>query len=262
MNKFKTYAGTQPIYLGDIDFMQDAEKAMLTALARSLANSSSDTVKAILQGVKITQQSSDQLWITAGIVVLDGEVLPVPGQIISASASDTLYFHVESTMSGSRTFKDGVSRDCYESRHAIVNTTSSGGIPVSSVPRLYHRPDDFNCLSDSGTGQIRSGQLYRRNGFWFLDLNFEIGATVTTITGSTTFSSGITNEIYDDINVISTIPALINIRNKNVYAHVILSISKGSNRDVTVTIQNAEEIVSFAADQMGDLSVMLIPSYN
>lgn len=260
MNNFKTYAGTQPIYLGDIDFMQDAEKAMLTALARSLANSSSDTVKAILQGVELTQQSSDELRISAGIVVLNGEILLVPDQIISASASDTLYFHVESTMSGSRTFMDGVRRDCYEARRAIVNTTSSGGIRVSSVPRLYHRPNDFDCASQ-GSDSIVSGKLYRRNGFWFLDLYFEFAPQTTTISGSITFTEGITVDIFNDIKVLTYIPAIINVRYSNTYAMAMLAISmNAADRSVTITINNATAIPSSENTEHGDMNVMLIPA--
>lgn len=162
MNKILTFPGTQPIYLGDVDFMQNAGGSLSTALARALANADSDTFSAILQGVEITALSSEQVQYGDGIVALNGEILPVTGDTISISSSAPLYFHIVSVLSGSRTFKDGVSRDCYETRSVIVNGVSEGGIAVASVPRLYHRPDDVIYSFDSP-----SSAVYRKNGFWF-----------------------------------------------------------------------------------------------
>lgn len=258
MNKFLTFAGTQPVYLGDIDFMQNASAAMLTALARALVDSGNDNVNAILQGVNISRTSSEQAQYTSGIVVLNGEILPVAGGVI-ASDNDNFYFHVVYAMSGNRTFKDGVSRDCYETRSVIINTTSSGGINVRNVPRLFHRPDNFGCQGGAATGVIQSGRLYRRNGFWFVYLVLEFAPGEAPYSGEITFSEGITAEILGDISLIPSFPCLFNIGYSSTNGHALLSFQKGTN-NLTLTITDFPTITVGGSSLVGYVSTMLIPN--
>ena len=168
MNKFLTFAGTQPVYLGDIDFVQNAAGAAFTQLARALMNSVSDSMNAILQGVDITRISNSEVSYSAGVVVINGEILPVAGETISSGVSDELYFHVVSVLSGDRTFKDGNTHECYDTRSAVLNTVSSGGVALSSVER-FQVNDDAVYTDGNGEGIAVSGKLIRKNGFWFAE---------------------------------------------------------------------------------------------
>ena len=170
MNKFLTFAGTQPVYLGDIDFVQNAAGAAFTQLARALMNSVSDSMNAILQGVDITRISNSEVSYSAGVVVINGEILPVAGETISAGVSDELYFHVVSVLSGDRTFKDGNTHECYDTRSAVLNTVSSGGVALSSVER-FQVNDDAVYTDGNGEGIAVSGKLIRKNGFWFIEFS-------------------------------------------------------------------------------------------
>lgn len=174
MNKFLTFAGTQPVYLGDIDFMQAAAANAVKQLGRSLMDADSDTFNAILQGVEL-QWNSSTLTITPGVVVLNGELLPFEGVTLEAPVS--LYFHLESTLSGERTFKDGDSHKCHETRKAIVNTTSTDGISFYDVPRL-HKLDDRTYNGSIIVGSIAtSAKLKYKNGFYFLQLDMVVPAS-------------------------------------------------------------------------------------
>ena len=166
MNKFLTFAGSQPVYLGDIDFMQNAAGAAFTQLVRALMDSADGTLNAILQGVE-SNTNGNNVTISPGVVVLNGEVLPFEGTTINPPS--TLYFHVESTLSGERTFKDGNTHDCYETRKAIINTTSEGGILFTSVPRYHVPSDDKVYVQTSVTGFVTDAKLVRKSGLWFLD---------------------------------------------------------------------------------------------
>ena len=169
MNKFLTFAGTQPVYLGDVDFLQNAARAAFTQLARALMNSGSNSMNAILQGVDITRiRLTKRVSYSAGVVVINGEILPVAGGTITAEPSDVLYFHVVSALSGERTFKDQSVHQCYDTRSVVINNVSTDGIAVDSVGRLNRSDDDVYIDSD-GSGIALSGKLIRKNGFWFVE---------------------------------------------------------------------------------------------
>lgn len=255
MNKFLTFPGTQPIYLGDIDFMQNAGGSLSTALARALANADSDTFSAILQGVEITALSSEQVQYGDGIVALNGEILPVTGDTISISSSAPLYFHIVSVLSGSRTFKDGVSRDCYETRSVIVNGVSEGGIAVASVPRLYHRPEDVDYIHDSPLSR-----LFRRNGFWFFELRYDYTGTSSAGFSASATIPDIPAEDLSSIPV-GSFPAIVTdgddseLTSFRVMCNV--SINAGQSR-ATVQI-TAIETVTLSGSGVQRLTVMLFP---
>lgn len=171
MNKFLTFAGTQPVYLGDIDFMQAAADNAVKQLAKALMDADSDSFNAILQGVEL-QWDSSTLTITPGVVVLNGELLPFEGVTLVSPVS--LYFHVESTLSGERTFKDGESHKCHDTRKAIINSTSAGGTSLSSVPRLHTPSDDRVYNYAAIGGYITDAKLTKKSGFWFLEIAADI----------------------------------------------------------------------------------------
>ncbi|MBO5595791.1 MAG: hypothetical protein J6M31_01835 [Bacteroidales bacterium] len=170
MNKFLTFAGVQPVYLGDIDFIQNAASDIFSQLAGALMNQAPENLNAVLYGVEITHPAEFQVAWTSGAVVLNGEILKVlPGSLTSqTSRSPVLFFHVLSTLSGERTFKDGVSRECYETRTATLNETSTGGVAERTVKRLHAEKDmDYDAFWK--TSDVMSCKLLQRGGLFFLD---------------------------------------------------------------------------------------------
>lgn len=175
MNKFLTFAGVQPVYLGDIDFMQNAASDIFSQLAGALMNQAPENLNAVLYGVEITRPAEFQVAWTGGAVVLNGEILKVlPGSLTSStSRSPNLYFHVFSSLSGERTFKDGVSRDCYETRTATLTESSTGGIYESTVKRL-HTEKNIDYDAYWSTPNVSACKLMQRSGLLFLDFSVSI----------------------------------------------------------------------------------------
>lgn len=241
MNKFLTFAGTQPVYLGDVDFMQNAVGAAMTQLARALMDSASNSLNAILQGVQLTRVSSGQVRYSSGVVVIGGEILPVASETIAATTSQTLYFHVVSSLSGERTFKDGNSHQCYDTRAAVINTTSAGGVAVSDVPRLHVASDDHVYPYYSISGFITNAHLVRKNGFWFLDaaLNVENDSELVTCAA---FFVNLSQEHYDSFSEMSfPAPAVLyNETDGNKVQQIACTITKGNDAvGFTLTLTNA-----------------------
>ena len=177
MNKYLTYAGQQPVYLGDIDFMQDAVRGGFTQLARAIMNSGSNTMNAILQGVEFSRESSSSVSWTAGIVILNGELFAVAAGTASIEESAPLYFNINVSPGGARTFKDGQTHSCFQIRTATVNDyQGAGGVDVSTVDRL-HVPaevDDRIYEGQLDGGYATSARLVRRSGIWFIDIPMEV----------------------------------------------------------------------------------------
>lgn len=119
MDKFLTFPGQQPIYLGDIDFMQTAVGNALKNLLISYTGNADGS--AILAGVELSVDGADISW-TEGVVAIEGDILPVAAGTITGGASSTLYFNVMATLSGSRTMKDGTVRQCWQTKTAAVTT--------------------------------------------------------------------------------------------------------------------------------------------
>lgn len=262
MNKFLTFNGTQPIYLGDIDFMQNAAEQVQNLLVRSLLDAVGATPNAILQGVSFSYPSAGTIAWTAGIVSIGGEILPIAAGTVSAASVNELYFHVSSVLSGTRTFKDGLSHDCYSTRVAIIDATSEDGVAVSSTPRLHHRPEDVTLTSDIASGgYITAGQLRRRNELWFLDMAFELPEGTNVIGGTLQFrgAEGVTQEIFDSI-ADAYFPCMIFVDGTSTYAHASCYVTKNAaDLTITVTIQYATSI-TLASDGIGRLRTMIYPA--
>ena len=112
MDKFLTFEGQQPIYLGDIDFLQNASLKTLQTFFQGLTDSPKILVKSA------TETSS-------GVVVIDGEVLELRDET-SGSAVWSYGIVIKSTYSGGRTLKNGTYRQCYEERYAALVDGDSG----------------------------------------------------------------------------------------------------------------------------------------
>lgn len=151
MDKFLTYPGKQPVYLGDINFMQSSvreafENMMKAYTGRADAN-------AILYGVDITYALNSISW-TAGVVCIAGEILPIEAGILTTGSP--YYFDIVSTAGGQRTMGDGTTKSCWEERAATITSTVTD-YPISSFKRVspvdtatarVHNFDGFVNLDD------------------------------------------------------------------------------------------------------------------
>lgn len=168
MNKFLTFPGKQPVYLGDINFMQSAVGSALANLMK--AYTGRDNANAILYGVERSSAGASVTW-TAGVVSIGGEILPVEAGLI-ADATGGLYFDIVSSTDGSRQFGDGQSHDCWEIRKATLTTTHTSYplsgfkrvVPVDTTEAQVYSFDGIPNLYD------RYARLANCGGAWVLSL--------------------------------------------------------------------------------------------
>lgn len=122
MNKFLTFPGLQPIYLGDIDFLQESVRDAFVLLLKGLTGH--DSPRCILK--EATLQSD-------GAICFDGEILPLK----YGSVTNQSVYKIESAFSGQRVFKNQDSHACYETRYVIVSEgTADSPYNVAKFPTL------------------------------------------------------------------------------------------------------------------------------
>lgn len=239
MNKLLTYAGTQPIYLGDIDFMQNAAAGMFKSLAKALMNMPSDTMNAILQGVTLSMPGDGVVAWSAGIVVLNGEILPVAAGSISAGSGDTLYFHVNSVLSGSRTFKNLETHDCYDTRSAVLSLVSTDGVAYSSMSRLHDGNEDMLYYpSDYSSAMSPISPLNVKNGIFHIEAPFILSG----ITANEELEFG---QVDYSINPIKNTA----FTSKTYYTSAVYALSSGTTTiiplTVTISIAHMAQVLQF-----------------
>ena len=132
MNKFLTFQGQQPLYLGDVDFASQAIRDAFKMVLQGLTGSSD--ANAILRGV-VPDVRSSTVFFSAGVVSIEGEILPVEASAVTGTLSDTFYLKINSTLGGSRVFKDGETHSCWETRSVEVTKTVTD-YPLASFRRL------------------------------------------------------------------------------------------------------------------------------
>lgn len=160
MDKFLTYEGEQPIWLDDINFMQDSVRTAITNILQIITQR--NITECILYGCAITYGQSTISW-TSGVVMLSGEILPVKaGRINGTDISNMpIYLSIaeEFDPSGSRTFKDGIVHNCWQKRYATMTTTAVGdnSFNINTIQR-------FDNLSQEKIRTILSVNIGTRAG--------------------------------------------------------------------------------------------------
>ena len=144
MDRFKTFTGSLPIYLGDIDFMQDAVKNAFSQLLRGLTGQ--ETPNCII----VPSSSSKD-----GVICIEGEIMPLKYGIVNART----YYQALATRSGRRTTKAGLTIACYESRYAVCAT--GNGDEATNAKNFPNLSDLLirNIPSQSGHSEITTGSI-------------------------------------------------------------------------------------------------------
>ena len=195
MNKYLTFAGQQPVYLGDIDFMQTAVGQAFANLLQHITGRSD--ANGILSGCEISFALNTVSW-TDGVVALGGEILPISAGLLIFTPGDDLYFDIVSTTSGGRTFGDGNSHDCFETRVATITNVATS-FPLSDVPRIKSRTvPEADVFSFDGVTNLydRYAKLVYAGGAFHLMLRIKApNASVTNLFSGTV--SNLPQELLD-----------------------------------------------------------------
>lgn len=110
MNRFLTNSGEMPIWLGDIDYMNEAVRESLLSLVKMITGQEEPTC--IISGCDVTTAG-----VSAGVVCLSGEIMPLEESNV---VSPSYHLEINSSYQGERTFKDGTVHSAYEIRSAVA----------------------------------------------------------------------------------------------------------------------------------------------
>lgn len=126
MDRFITYDGQLPIYLEDIDFLQDNNSGAIRLLLHSIIGEQYKDTAVILDGVlpwwtPLTKSK----WKDKGLVALNGEILPFEGENQENLANDALYFDIKEAYlpEGDRATSSGMDVHCWQKRTAVITST-------------------------------------------------------------------------------------------------------------------------------------------
>lgn len=156
MNRLLTFEGQMPLYLDDINFLQDSVKESLGLLVNALRkNKSSKVIVLVDPNVQFNGMSRQFEW-NDGLVALDGEILPVRASSTPAGSFDRpLYYTIVTSYDadGKKTFKDGTVHDCHEIREATF-TTEATAYPFRAANRLEDLFKDivWGCSGEDSLG--------------------------------------------------------------------------------------------------------------
>ena len=167
MDKYLTFPGQQPVYLGDIDFLQESVRSAFLMLLKGLTGQ--DKPNCIL--VRATKEVN-------GVICLDGEIMPYKAYTGGMIGSYT--YKVVSSYDGSRVFKNGETHACYETRYAQeVLGMMTGALPTFDE-LLFKRVKARQVAENERTDAIKRVSRYTTLGnVVTVDNTFEFLADAT-----------------------------------------------------------------------------------
>ena len=139
MDKFLTFPNSRiPIWQDDFAFIQNsAQNGIALAIKSMLPPAMRTAQKVIIYGCEVTKDNNEYTT-TAGLVMINGEVLEVQGS--TENFEDTPTFVVDSSFdsTGDRADSDGNSRRCYNIRRAKLGLGAGSDI-YWMIPRFNQR---------------------------------------------------------------------------------------------------------------------------
>ena len=151
MDKYLTFPGQQPVYLGDIDFLQESVRSAFLMLLKGLTGQ--DKPNCIL--VRATKEVD-------GVICLDGEIMPYKAYTGSMFGSYT--YKVVSSYDGSRVFKNGETHACYETRYAQEELGMMTGALPTFDELLFKRVKARQVAENDSTDAIKRVSRYTTLG--------------------------------------------------------------------------------------------------
>lgn len=147
MNKLLTFPGLQPIYLGDIDFLQESVRDSFVQLLRGLTGD--EKPNCILQKATVGKD---------GVACVDGEILPY--KAYSGTDIGTPSIKVVTVLEGERTFKNGDVHACHERRYGEEYMTVGGMRFPLLTDLLFSRFSVTRGTSNFTNGDVLSAERY------------------------------------------------------------------------------------------------------
>lgn len=142
MNRLLFNEGGQPVCLDDLKTLQDLMVETIKALVSSLVR----TNVFILNEYSLLGFSFDsgryKTTLSAGTLVVDGDFLPWPETTLTLeSPGQPIYICVKNKEEDIRTFEDGQSRNCTQSKEVYVSTDQTGADQAYNLYNLHSMLD-------------------------------------------------------------------------------------------------------------------------
>lgn len=188
MDKFLTFQGLQPIWLGDFDFMQKAVGDVFINLIKGICGHDS----IIISGCEVSvSESSPQVEWTDGLVALDGEILPIKaGSAYIPNPNPGVGFDIltRTLEEGERVFKDGQTHNCYQIREATIVAAATQWPYMVDFPRLALGRETIASITSDVSGVAMKASLICDNG-------------ILRVIGSFSTTSPVTGVVVSAVNV-------------------------------------------------------------
>lgn len=199
MNRLLTFEGRQPIWLDDLDFLQNSVADEIKKLVEGITDSEDEVI--ILSGCNVNQvKPNTSITITAGIIAYKGELYRVDAKQYDSNAGGfRIKLREDYDSEGDRTLlESGEEVSCYQLRRAYIATPANYNGKLDSSPVLLdcRRLDDilqertekvlYSRIVTNDAGTTARISLTRRRDTYLLSCNF-MGADPT-------FSIGLNDE--------------------------------------------------------------------
>lgn len=178
MNKFLTHEGGQPIWLEDIDFMQesvrDTFKVLLSSIVGEYENTEHPDHACILQGCETTDEG-----VSPGYIYYRGEILPFDGHPEPLSPGNN-WLETYTVDRGDRILKNGVKVQCWQEKRVRIG--QGYGDNVDYFNNLIHIRDlmavphtvGFSYGTGFAVSIIQTGRYYSVNGNIRTNTSFDV----------------------------------------------------------------------------------------
>lgn len=155
MNRFLTHTGRQPIWLDDLNFIQDSFADEIKKLVQGLVGMTNDAV--ILTGCEVTQNEDGTYTVSEGVIYLKGEILRLPEGVYAQIDTLRIREDVSYDSNGDRILQDsGDEVSCYRCNNAQL-----------TVPKILNGKPDTSpyfsgCirLDDIISSKVKTVVLY------------------------------------------------------------------------------------------------------
>lgn len=232
MNKFLTHEGGQPIWLEDIDFMNESVRDVLKLLLQGITGEESP--KCIL--VKPTPEKD-------GVICVDGEIMPYEYRRYDMVGA--LVVTVETKLAGNRLFKNGSYQACHEIRYAY-NTNEINYDSPNALTKFSYLPELLVARGQYFSGKINDssgGVIARQVTITQLGSNrYEVAMNFKSISALGVETSALAKDLQVHVPGImagtyySSITAEINGELQLIPAKIVLIENGDADCKATVTI--------------------------
>lgn len=169
MNRFLTHEGRQPVWLNDIEFIQDSVNSEVLKIVEGLTGGIKD--KVIISGCDISDYGDE---ISEGIILYNGKLYRVNAATFEQVYDDDNIYYVEFgdgyDITGDRQLKESAEIvHCYYKPWASFNNKRRG-IPLSEFTKINSVIISRKVHSDNGASA--NIQLVKHNTQYFLSVEF------------------------------------------------------------------------------------------